>query len=164
MNADEIIRLLNLQPHPREAGFFVETHRSADRVAWEALPATYDGTRCFSTAIYFLLKGEGFSEMHRLRSDEIFHFYKGVPVEILLLFPDGSGKILRLGNDLEAGEVPQIIVPRNVWQGMIPLGGYTLLGSTVSPGFEYSDYESGQRENLMREYPQWSEAIARRTR
>ncbi|HSP06541.1 MAG TPA: cupin domain-containing protein [Acidobacteriota bacterium] len=164
MNADEVIRRLNLQPHPREAGFFAETHRSGDRVAWEALPATYDGTRCFSTAIYFLLKADGFSEMHRLRSDEIYHFYKGAPAEMLLLFPDGSGKILRLGNDLDAGEVPQIVVPRNVWQGMIPLGDYTLSGCTVSPGFEYSDYQAGQREDLIRKYPQWTAAIARRTR
>ena len=162
--ADEIIRKLNLQPHPREDGFFAETHRSRDRITWEALPAFYGGTRCLSTAIYFLLKSGGFSEMHRLRSEEVFHFYMGAPAEMLLLLPDGSGKVLRLGNDLDAGELPQIVVPRFAWQGLVTLGDYTLMGCTVAPGFEYSDFEPGNREDLERQFPEFADAIARRTR
>lgn len=163
-DADEIIHKLNLKPHPRESGFFVETYRSRDRITWEALPALYDGTRCFSTAIYFLLKAGGFSEMHRLRSEEVFHFYKGAPAEMLILPPGGPGRILRLGNDLDAGEVPQVVVPRYAWQGVVTLGEYTLMGCTVAPGFEYSDFEYGAREDLTKQYPQFADAIARRMR
>ena len=149
MNAQEIISMLNLQPHPREDGYFVETYRSTDRVTWEALPAFYHGTRSFSTAIYFLLTANGFSEMHRLRSDEIFHYYAGAPAEMLQL-AENSGRVLRLGNDLAKEESPQIVVPRNVWQGMKTTGEFTLFGCTVAPGFEYSDYESGKSRRVDR--------------
>ena len=162
--AEEIIRELNLQPHPREDGFFVETYRAKARVSWEALSGRYDGTRCLSTAIYFLLTDRGFSEMHRLRSDEIFHYYAGAPAEMLQLHPDGSGKLLLLGNDFAAGHRPQILVPANVWQGTRTMGEYTLFGCTVAPGFEYSDYQSGQREKLQASYPQYAEKIRSLTR
>lgn len=164
MNAQEVIRLLDLKPHPREDGFFVETYRSTDRISWEALPGSYSGDRCFSTAIYFMLVAGGFSEMHRVRSDELFHYYMGDPAEMLLLLPHGEGRIVRFGNHLEAGEVPQIVVPRNAWQGMLTTGEYTLFGNTVAPGFEYSDYESGNREELIGLYPQFAEKIAKLTR
>lgn len=159
MTADEVIRLLKLQPHPRERGFFVESYRSADRVSWESLSGRYEGTRVYSTAIYFLLKKGSFSEMHRLRSDEIFHFYLGAPAEILLLHPDKTGEVARLGNNLEEKERPQIVVPRGTWQGIRTTGDFTLMGTTVAPGFEYSDYESGNRTELIALYPQFATLI-----
>lgn len=164
MTADEIIHRLNLQPHPREDGYFAETYRSTDRMTWESLPGRYEGAHCFSTAIYFLLKSGGFSEMHRLRSDEVFHYYKGAPARLLVLCPDGSGQVVHFGNDLSAGQVPQFVVPRNCWQGMMTEGEYTLFGCTVAPGFEYSDYESGNKSELLSKYPEFAKWIARLTR
>ena len=164
MTADEIIDLLQLKPHPKEDGFFVETYRSAESFSWESLPARYNGARNHSTGIYFLLKAGGFSEMHRLRSDEIFHFYSGAPADLLLLFPDGDGSLLRIGADLQAGERPQVVVPRGCWQGLRTTGEFTLLGTTVAPGFDYSDYESGKRDELTSQYPKFAMLIQQFTR
>jgi len=165
MTADDIIRALKLQPHPKENGYFVESYRSAEKISWEGLPPRYDGFRVHSTAIYFLLKAGAFSEMHRLRSDEIFHFYLGSPVEMLLLDEmNGGGKILTLGTNLEAGEVPQIVVPRDCWQGLRSLGEFSLLGTTVAPGFEYTDYETGKREELAGKFPAFEKQICALTK
>jgi predicted cupin superfamily sugar epimerase len=165
VTAEEIIAHLKLKPHPREDGFFIETYRSTEKTAWEALPPRYDGTRSHSTAIYFLLTSKGFSEMHRIQSDEIFHFYAGATTKLLLLYPQtGRGQVLKLGNDLLSDESPQIVVPRGCWQGMRTTGEFTLMGTTVAPGFEYSDYESGNREELIRLYPAFADRIRALTR
>jgi predicted cupin superfamily sugar epimerase len=150
-----LISLLGLRPHPREGGHFVETYRSDERVAAQALPPRYAGGRALGTAIYYLLTPATRSPMHRLASDEIFHFYLGDAVEMLLLRPDGSGGVAVLGPDLDAGMRPQVIVPRGVWQGarLRPGGGVALLGTTVAPGFEYADYEAGERAGLLARYP-----------
>lgn len=99
--------------------------------------------------------------MHRLRSDEIFHFYLGDPVEMLQLWPDGSGMVLIMGSDILKGMQPQVVVPRGVWQGakLIKDGKFALLGTTVSPGFESVDYESGRRGDLIKAYPQFQDLI-----
>ena len=104
--------------------------------------------------------------MHRLASDEIFHFYLGDPVEMLQLLPDGSGRTVVLGNDLAKGQHPQLIVEKNVWQGsrLVPGGQVALLGCTVSPGFDYADYETGKRDALVRDYGQFAELITSLTR
>ncbi|HEY7676597.1 MAG TPA: cupin domain-containing protein, partial [Candidatus Methylomirabilis sp.] len=142
MTADALKTLLGLRPHPAEGGFFVETYRAGEGVPAEALPARYGGARAFSTAIYYLLTPDTFSAMHRLASDEVFHFYLGDPVEMLHLFPDGSGRAVTLGPDLLAGMRPQVVVPRGVWQGsrLAPGGRLALLGTTVAPGFDLADY------------------------
>jgi predicted cupin superfamily sugar epimerase len=163
MKLQQIIQQLGLKPHPREKGFFVETYRSNEKLTWESLPARYEGTRAFCTAIYFLLTRDGFSELHRLKSDEIFHFYSGSSAELLLLSPNGKGEVLMLGSDLEKGERPQIVIPVGCWQGMKTTGEYTLFGCTVSPGFEYQDYEQGTREVLIKQYPQFSDKIIQLT-
>jgi predicted cupin superfamily sugar epimerase len=158
-NAEDIIKLLQLQPHPKEGGYFRETYRSAD--SFSDLPSRYRGKRSASTAIYYLLTPETFSAMHRLASDEIFHFYMGSPVEMLQLFPDGQGKIVGLGSDLKAGQSPQVIVPAGVWQGsrLVAGGSFALMGTTVAPGFDFADYESGEREKLIEQYPQFAKMI-----
>src|SRR5947199_8605757 len=115
--ADELIRHLKLQPHPKEGGFFRETYRAADVWPAAALPARYGHDRRASTAIYYLLTPTTFSALHRLRSDEIFHFYLGSPVRMLQLLPDGSGRTVVLGPDLLAGQQPQLVVPPGIWQG-----------------------------------------------
>ena len=159
--ADQIIALFNLKPHPEEGGYFAETYRSSETLSEKALPSRYKGIRSFGTAIYYLLTPETFSAIHRLQSDEIFHFYFGDPVEMLQLRPDGSGKVITIGSDILNGMQPQVVVPRGVWQGarLFKGGKFALLGTTVSPGFEWTDYESGQRDELLRSFPQFRERI-----
>lgn len=166
MTADEIKRLLNLAPHPREGGSFVETWRAEETIPRESLPSHYSSARSAGTCIYYLLEPGTFSEMHRLASDEIFHFYLGDPVEMLQLSPDSSARTVILGNDLAAGQCPQVIVPKSVWQGsrLVPGGKMALLGCTVSPGFDYADYEVGSAASLIPEYPKYAELIRILTR
>ncbi len=161
LTADHIITFFDLKPHPEEGGYFAETYRSSEILSEKALPIRYRGIRTFGTAIYYLLTPEIFSAMHRLQSDEIFHFYFGDPVEMLQLWPDGSGKSITIGSDILKGMQPQVIVPRGVWQGarLVKDGKFALLGTTVSPGFELADYGSGRRDELVKSYPQFREVI-----
>lgn len=166
MTTDEIKQLLKLQPHPCEGGWFVQTWRAEETIARNALPERYPAARAAGTCIYYLLEPGTFSEMHRLASDEIFHFYLGDPVEMLQLAPDGSARTVILGPDLAAGQHLQLVVPKHVWQGsrLAPGGKLALLGCTVSPGFDYADYETGHAEPLTRAYPQYAELIRKLTR
>jgi hypothetical protein len=164
--ADQIRTLLHLKPHPEEGGYFIETYRSSETISEKTLPSRYKGRRSFGTAIYYLLSTETFSAMHRLRSDEIFHFYSGDPVEMLQLTPDGSGRVVILGSDVLNGMQPQVVIPRGVWQGarLLKNGKFALLGATVSPGFEFVDYESGLRDELIRSYPKFQDLITALTK
>jgi uncharacterized protein len=166
MTADEIKRHLNLARHPCEGGWFMQTWRAEEAIPSEALPARYQAARPAGTCIYYLLEPGTFSEMHRLASDEIFHFYLGDPVEMLQLAPDGSARTMILGSDLAAGQLPQLVVPKFVWQGsrLVPGGKLALLGCTVSPGFDYADYEAGRADFLTRKYPQYVDLIRILTR
>lgn len=170
ISADQLKSLLHLEPHPREGGWFRQTWKADEVLPADALPARYvaerSGGRAAGTAIYYLLEPDSFSEMHRLQSDEVFHFYLGDPVEMLQLFPDGRGQRVILGSDVAAGQWLQMIVPRGVWQGSrLILGGrLAVLGCTVSPGFEYGDYESGEGEELIRRWAEWRELITALTR
>ena len=167
MTADEVKKLLGLIPHPREGGCYIRTYESNERVAADAFAdGRYPGPRLTGTAIYYLLEPDTFSEMHRLKSDEIFHFYAGDAVEMLQLHAGGTGTVARIGNDLASGERPQIIAPRNVWQGshLAPGGQWALLGCTVSPGFEFEDYDAATREELCAEWPAFTALITRLTR
>lgn len=165
MTADEIKRLLNLAPHP-EGGSFIQTYKASERLPVEALGGRYDGPRATSTAIYYLLEPGTFSEMHRLGSDEIFHFYLGDPVEMLQIWPGGDSRVVHLGPALAAGQMPQLVVPKGVWQGsrLLEGGRYALLGCTVAPGFEFADYESGRRETLIAQCPKQQKLITALTR
>jgi predicted cupin superfamily sugar epimerase len=167
ISADELKEMLHLEPHPREGGWFRQTWKADETIPLDALPAgRYTGSRSAGTAIYYLLEPDNFSEMHKLASDEVFHFYLGDPVEMLQLWPDGTGKRVVLGRDLGNGELLQTVVPQGVWQGtrLIAGGKVALLGCTVSPGFDYADYASGKREELVQGWPQWAEFVARLTR
>jgi uncharacterized protein len=158
---DELISILHLRPHGTEGGYFAETYRSAEQIPPQALPKGYDGARSAATAIYYLVTPDTVSALHRLKGDEVFHFYAGDPVEMLQLWPDGSVRVLALGIDLAAGMRPQIVVPARVWQGsrLMPGGRYALLGTTMSPGFEYADYEAGRADELVAAYPAERERI-----
>ena len=164
-DARQIIERLGLTPHPEEGGWFLETHRTDESLPREVLPGRYDGPRAFGTAIYYLLTPDTYSHMHRLRSDEIFHFYAGGPCEMLQLHPDGSGETLVLGNDIMAGQRPQIVVPRDSWQGLrlLPGSPFALMGCTVAPGFEYADYTHGDRAELVTSHPEFRDRIIRLT-
>ncbi|MEQ1946021.1 MAG: cupin domain-containing protein [Bryobacteraceae bacterium] len=166
MTAEEIKALLHLVPLELEGGYFSETYRAAGTIPQSALPSSYSGARNYSTAIYFLLTPDTFSAMHRLPSDEIFHFYMGDPVEMFQILPDGSAKIMILGNDLRNGQSPQIVVPGDHWQGarLADGGQWALLGTTVAPGFDYADYEHGVRAKLVAEFPQHAKILAALTR
>jgi predicted cupin superfamily sugar epimerase len=164
MTAQEVIAYLKLQPHPVEGGFFRETYRSAATLPKEVLPNN-PGPRAVGTAIYYLLTPQTVSALHRLPTDEIFHFYLGDPVRMLQLWPDGSAREILLGTDLLKGHQPQLVVPGGVWQGSIlePGGQFALLGATMAPGFDYADYSSGDRELLTKQFPENAELIARLT-
>jgi hypothetical protein len=162
MTADGVKKILGLRPHPREGGWFVRTWEAEEFVSAAAFDGgRYEGARRTSTAIYYLLEPGTFSEMHRLKSDEIFHHYMGAAVEMLQLFENGSSSRVVLGKDLEAGERPQQVVRRGVWQGSRLLGaqGWALLGCTVSPGFEFVDYEDAGAEELVARWPVEAEMI-----
>jgi hypothetical protein len=160
MTADEIKRLLKLELHPMEGGFFRQTYASADCVE---LPR---GKRAHGTAIYYLLEPGTFSEMHVLASDEIFHFYLGDPVEMLQLYPNGRSALFTLGPDLATGQHVQLEVPAGVWQGarLADGGKMALLGCTVTPGFDYADYQSGAYAELVGKWPAEAEQIGKLTR
>jgi predicted cupin superfamily sugar epimerase len=163
MTAREIKQILGLAPHPREGGWFVQTYAATESIAPSAFAdGSYTSPRRTSTAIYYLLETETFSEMHMLRSDEVFHFYAGDAVEMLQLHPDGSGRMIVIGNDLAQGQRPQVLVERGVWQGsrLVAGGRWALLGCTVSPGFEYEDYDSASREGLTSRWPAFAAMIA----
>lgn len=165
MTVDQIKKQLGLVAHP-EGGHYIQTYKSAESIQREALDPRYPGARATGTAIYYLLEPGTFSELHRLKSDEIFHFYLGDPVEQLQLWPDGSSRVVTIGSDLSRGHSPQVVVPKNVWQGarLVAGGSFALLGCTVAPGFEFEDYESGFRESLTSQYPSQRELISSLTR
>jgi hypothetical protein len=167
MTAEEVKKLLGLKPHPREGGWYVRTYESRELVAAGAFAdRRYAGARRTGTAIYYLLETGTFSEMHRLKSDEVFHFYAGDAVEMLQLKEGGRGEIVVIGNDLMRGQRPQVVVERGVWQGsrLVEGGRWALLGCTVSPGFEFEDYDAGVRERLCSDWPEFAEEIAGLTR
>jgi uncharacterized protein len=161
LTAEEIIRLLDLAPLHTEGGYFRECYRSGVSLPPEALPAGYSGERSAGSAIYYLLTPDACSSIHRLRTDEIFHFYLGDPVEMLLLRPDGTGETILIGTDLADGMRPQIVVPGGVWQGsrLVKGGSFALMGTTVAPGFDPADFEAGERGVLLRAYPAFRESI-----
>jgi predicted cupin superfamily sugar epimerase len=166
VTADDLIRTLNLQPHPMEGGYFRETYRSKHSHAAGSLPPGFAGPRSFKTAIYYLLTPRTFSAMHRLPGDEMFHFYLGHPVRMLQLWPDGSARTVILGSDVLGGQQPQVLVPAGVWQGccLEPGGEFALMGTTMAPGFDYRDYETGHRDQLIAQYPKQTEMIRRLTK
>lgn len=164
MDAEEVVKLLGLQPHP-EGGFYRETYRSRELISESALPSRYAGDRNFGTAIYYMLTPDKFSALHRIKSDEIFHFYLGDPVTMLQLHPNGESEVITLGQDIQTGERLQAVVPAGTWQGMFLNDGgeFALMGTTVAPGFDFDDFELARPESLMKQFPQRTDLIERLT-
>lgn len=158
LSAEQVIQVLGLQPLPVEGGLFCETYQSSEMVPLAGLPERYPRTaRPFGTAIYYLLTNQpdSFSALHRLPTDEIFHFYLGDPLELTLLYPGGVSRQVILGQSILEGQVLQFCVLRGVWQGsrLVPGGEFALLGTTMAPGFTPTDYEGGRRDALLAAYP-----------
>ena len=151
----QLIQQFDLQPHP-EGGWYKQTYKSSELIPGESLPARFGGNRHFSTAIYFLLEQGNFSAFHRIKSDECWHFYSGDPLEIFILTENGELSIVLLGSDFEKGQKFQHVVPANCWFASRPAVGseYCFVGCTVSPGFEFDDFELADAEELAAEYPQ----------
>ena len=166
LTAEQIRELLKLRPLPVEGGYFTESYQSKDTVHGDALPPVFSGERLLASAIYYMFTPDTFSAIHRLAGDEIFHFYLGDPVEMLLLKPDGSGQAVLLGQDISAGMRVQHTVAGGTWQGsrLIPGGKFALLGTTMAPGFDPADYEVGKRQELSAAYPPYAPLITLLTR
>ena len=138
-----------------EGGFFRQTYSSSEQVEPDGLPSRYRSSRPFSTCIYYMLTPRNHSALHRVSSDEIFHFYLGDPVEMLQLIPEGAARRLTIGIDIARGHSPQVVVPAGVWQGarLAEGGSVALLGATVAPGFDPADFEPGIADELAQAYP-----------
>lgn len=163
--AAEWIASLRLTPHP-EGGFYRETYRARETIDAEHLPARFGGRRVHSTAIYFLLPGDHVSALHRIKSDEVWHFYAGSPLTLAMIHPGGQLEERRLGPGPERGERFQAVVPAGSWYGasVDDRDAYALLGGTVAPGFDFADFELGDRGELLARFPQHRETILRLTR
>jgi predicted cupin superfamily sugar epimerase len=160
----DLVRELDLQPHP-EGGYFRETYRASESLAAAALPRRFGGERSISTAIYFLLEGGQASRLHRIKADEVWHFYAGDPLIVVEIDAAGVLKTTRLGGDLGAGAVYQHVVPAGSWFGASPAEGgqFALVGCTVAPGFDFADFELADRAAFLAEYPEHQDWIRRLT-
>jgi uncharacterized protein len=156
---EKLVRCLELQPHP-EGGFYAETWRSRQTTT------TPRGIRQTGTAIYFLLTNLNFSAFHRIQSDEIWHFYEGGSLHVHIIDEAGKYSRIALGPNLEAGEVYQAVVPAGCWFASESVGepAYALAGCTVSPGFDFADFELADRSTLQLAFPLHANLIARLTR
>jgi predicted cupin superfamily sugar epimerase len=151
---EDVVRLLQLKPHP-EGGFYAETYRSPELIKHGALPQRFGGDRNFSTAIYFLLPAGVFSAFHRIQADECWHFYEGSPLTIYVINEAGELSKIRLGRNITDGQVFQAIVPAGCWFASIPdqSEGFSLVGCTVAPGFDFADFELADADVLSANYP-----------
>ena len=161
---EEIITTLGLESHP-EGGYFKEIYRSQGAIPHSALGQHLSGARNHATSIYFLLETENFSAFHRIKQDEIWHFYEGAPVELHWISPEGEHRKHIIGLDLKAGQRPQLIVPAECWFAARVLDGeYSFVGCGVAPGFDFDDFELARREDLTAIFPQHAELIKTFTR
>lgn len=168
MDADhqeKLIKHLGLQPHP-EGGFYREVYRSVERIPATALAEKYGGERNVCTSIYFMLTSDTFSAFHRINQDEIWHFYQGAPIDLHLISPEGKHSLIKVGHNFEAGEIPQAIVPAHYWFAAEITGksSFSLVGCTVSPGFDFKDFELANRASLTQTFPQHQTLIEKFTR
>lgn len=163
-NIEYWIDNLKLQSHP-EGGYFRETYRAAEQIEKRCLPERFTEDRVFGTAIYFLLPGDQFSAFHRMKSDEIWHFYIGDPLTLHIITAEGEYYTRRLGTDLTSPNF-QETVPAGAWLAAEVEGQkrFTLTGCTVAPGFEFKDFQLAERAALQNQFPQYSEIIEKFTR
>ena len=155
------IKKLNLESHP-EGGYFKETYRSPISTDYK----NFKGPRNVSTGIYFMLTRGNFSAFHRIKSDEMWHFYSGDSLNVYVIYPEGKLEVIKLGLDLDSGQQPQAVVPAGCWfaSRVVDDGDFSLVGCTVAPGFDFNDFEMAERQELIEEFPQHREIIFELTR
>lgn len=160
-----LVKKLKLEPHP-EGGFFRETYRSQDEIPQDVLQGKYDGPRNISTTIYFLLTSDNFSAFHRIKQDEIWHFYLGSPISLHVISDKGIYTRHCIGNDFEKGQFPQFTVKGGDWfaSEVEESNSFALAGCTVSPGFDFADFEMASQESLITLYPAHHKIITKLTR
>jgi hypothetical protein len=160
MTSQFFVEKFKMQLHP-EGGWFKETYRSDEVILGEHLPNRFGDARNFSTAIYFLLEGKQFSAFHRIKSDELWHFYYGTPLYVYVIDKTGELQIIKLGNNPEKGETFQAVVKAGCWFASKPAdeNGFSLVGCTVAPGFDFADFEMADRNQLLQQYPHLTEMI-----
>ena len=166
--AAALIQHFKMTQVPQEGPWFTLTYSSEDVLSHDALPQRYDGARSAGSAIIGLITRTDFSALHKLKTDEMWHYYGGDPLQMLILHPDGHGEVVVLGPDVLNGQRLQYVVPRGSWQGAMPTGKgadtYSLFGDTLAPGFAYADFEMGYRSELQQAYPRFAATIAQLTR
>lgn len=162
---EKIVDKLGLFPHP-EGGFYKETYRSLGKINPNSLPETILSERNYCTAIYFLLSPESFSAFHRIKQDEIWHFYDGDVLEVHMISPEGRYSMVEVGRNFDNGEQPQFMVPAGYWfASRVKKGGdYSFVGCTVAPGFDFDDFELAECDLLTENYPQHRSIINELTR
>lgn len=163
-SADFWVDHLSLSKHP-EGGYFKEVYRAGEFIQKKGLPKRYSSFRSFSTSIYFLLKGEQFSAFHRIKSDEVWHFYEGSPLNIFILVPGGRSFQVKLGQNPENNETFQFVVPKGAWFAAqtSEKNSFSLVGCTVAPGFDFDDFELGSCSELMKTFPAHEKLISQFT-
>ena len=163
--AQRYIEKLQLKPHP-EGGYYKEIYRAGEIILPQHLPKRYRSSRSFSTSIYFLLEGRQVSNFHRLKSDEQWHFYDGSTVVLHVIDETEILHKILLGRNIEKGESHQVIIKHNSWFAaeLMDKTSYALIGCTVSPGFDFSDFELGKGDYLINKFPQFRELINKFTK
>ncbi|MDZ7719964.1 MAG: cupin domain-containing protein [Balneolaceae bacterium] len=162
LRISELIDRLNLKSHP-EGGYYTEVYRSDGII--ETDKDDFPDGRHYSTSIYYLLGSDDQSQFHRIKSDEVWHHYEGSPITIHLISQSGTYRKLNVGKDLEAGQKPQHIVPAGYWFGVTvdDPDRFALCGCTVSPGFDFDDFELADRDDLLAQFPDHEEIIKKLT-
>lgn len=160
ISIQDLIDCYDLQPHP-EGGYFKESYRDAGVIPKNALPKKFTGDRHFSTAIYFLIPEGKKSHLHQIKSDEVWHFYLGGSLTLVQISPEGKVDKIILGQDVLNGQKVQHVVPAGFFCGAYPNpnSGFSFVGCTVAPGFDFSDFEMGKCDELLKQYPHAKEEI-----
>jgi predicted cupin superfamily sugar epimerase len=160
ISSKSLIKNFDLKKHP-EGGYFKEIYRSSEAIPKRALPSRYKSSRSFCTSIYFLLPSGAVSRLHRIASDEIWHFYMGRPLELIQISTEGIIDRIILGQDIAAGQRLQHVVPAGNWFGARPMrgSGYSFVGCTVAPGFDFADFAAADEKALSRKFPHLQKEI-----
>lgn len=165
MTVDTFVKALNLLPHP-EGGYYKETYRSEGKITHTCLSRDFEGDRNMATGIYFLIEKGNFSALHKIKSDETWHFYYGDALEVIEINEQGELTITQIGSNILKGETFQYTVKANTWFGsrVRENGLFSLVGCTVYPGFDFNDFELAKREELIKLFPNHQNIITELTR
>lgn len=162
---DKLVQLHDLLPHP-EGGYYKELYRSKGTISAQELAPEFNGVRNYCTSIYFLLTSANFSGFHRIKQDEVWHYYNGSPLTVHVIDADGVYTAHQVGFNLEQNLSPQLVVPAGCWfaSSVDATESYAFVGCTVAPGFDFEDFELADRESLIKEYPKHTDIIRALTR